>query len=315
MRRWLLCILLLLLPWTGLAELEAHFLDVGHGDCTILVCDGEAMIIDGGPVSSSDLVFTYLRNQGITELKYAVATHPNTDHVGGLPAAFHAAEVRALYTPVTEYDGNRFQVLMDKAAEMNVHVIVPAAGDRLTLGAAEITVFSPLREYADVNDMSIVLRLTYGGHTFLLCGDAGKAVENRLLKSGAELAADVIRISHHGSDTASTAPFLEAVDASWAVISCSERYENPDMVIMERLLGLDATPLCTDYVGDVIIRSDGTALTVQTEKHYVANVRTAVFHRMTCASVDKMSPKNKRIVYSCEQAEYEGFRPCKNCSP
>lgn len=315
MKRWLLCMLLLLLPWTAQAELEAHFLDVGHGDCTILLCDGEAMIIDGGPVSSSDLIFTYLRELGVSELKYAVATHPNTDHVGGLPAAFHAAGVLSLYTPVTAYDGNRFQVLMDKAEEMGVPVIVPEAGDVLTLGSAQLTVLSPLRDYADVNDMSIVLRVAYGSHAFLLCGDAGKAVENRLLKSGANLSADVIRISHHGSDTASTAPFLQAVGASWAVISCSERYENPDDVIMERLLSLRSVPLCTDYVGDVVISSDGTTLTLETEKYYVGNVNSDVFHRMTCASVGKMAQKNKHIVYSCEQAEYEGFRACKNCSP
>lgn len=315
MKKLLICLLLLLLPLCARAEMALHFLDVGHGDCTILLCDGEAMIIDGGPVSSSDLVFTVLRELGVAELKYAVATHPNTDHVGGLPAAFHAAQVHALYTPVTDYDGSRFQVLLDKAAEMNVPVLVPAAGDVLPLGGAEITVLSPMQPYDDVNDMSIVLRVTYGSHAFLLCGDAGKAVENDLLAAGVPLAADVIRVSHHGSDTASTEAFLRAVGASWAVISCSERYENPDPVIMDRLLTLRAIPLCTDIAGDVTIRSDGTALTVETEYYYVGNVNSDVFHRMTCNSVTKMKERNKRTVYSPQQAEHEGFRPCKNCSP
>lgn len=320
LRKWLMCIrallcALLLLPCAALVELEAHFIDVGHGDCTILLCDGEAMIVDGGPVSSNDLIFTYIRQLGITELKYAVATHPNTDHVGGLPAAFHAAKVRALYTPVLEYDGNRFQVLMEKAVEMEVPVIVPAAGQELTLGGAQITVLSPMQAYADVNDMSIVLRVTYGNHAFLLCGDAGKAVEKDLLDAGAELAADVIRISHHGSDTASSRPFLEAVGAQYAVISCSERYENPDPVIMERLLTLRAIPLCTDYSGDVVIRSDGVTLTLNTERYYVGNINSDVYHRMSCSSVEKMKEKNKEVVYSGAEAEFKGYRPCKNCSP
>lgn len=320
MKKLLLCIRILLLcifllPCAALADLEAHFLDVGHGDCTILLCDGEAMIIDGGPVSSSDLIFTYLRELEVSELKYVVATHPNTDHVGGLPSAFHAAKVRTLYTPVTEDDGNRFQVLMDKAAEMNVPVCVPAAGDVLTLGGAEITVLSPSREYADSNDLSIVLRVTYGKRTFLLCGDAGMTVEEELLAAGTAGSADVIRISHHGSDTASTLPFLEAVNAAWAVISCSERYENPDPVIIERLLTLHAVPLCTDYVGDIIICTDGMALQVNTEKYYVGNMNSEVYHRMACSSVKKMKESNKYIIYSGEQAEHEGYRPCKNCSP
>lgn len=315
MKRLLIWLMLLLTPCGALAELEAHFLDVGHGDCTLLLCDSEAMIIDGGPAGSSDLVFTVIRQLGITDLKYAVATHPNTDHVGGLPAAFHAAQVQSLYTPVTEYDGNRFQVLMDKAAEMNVPVVTPAAGDVLALGGAEITVLSPMHAYEDVNDMSIVLRVAYGQNSFLLCGDAGKAVEAELLSCGAPVEADVIRVSHHGSDTASTLPFLQAVDARYAVISCSQRYDNPDEVVMARLLDTGAIPLCTSIAGDVVIRSDGTALTVETEYHYVGNVNSNVFHRMTCHSVAKMKERNKRTIYSPQQAAHEGFRPCKNCSP
>lgn len=315
MKKLLLILLLFLLPCAALADLEAHFLAVGHGDCTILICDGEAMIVDGGPVSSSDMVFSFLQKLGVTELKYAVATHPNTDHVGGLPAAFHAASVQTLYTPVTEYDGSRFQVLMEKAAEMDVPVIVPSAGDVLMLGGAQITILSPMKAYTDMNDMSIVLRVTYGEHAFLLCGDAGSSVESDLLRAGAELQADVIRVSHHGSDTASTPSFLKAVNAKWAVISCSERYENPDPVIMERLLTMRAVPLCTDYTGDIIIRSDGVKLTVSTEVYYVGNINSEVFHRMNCNSVKKMKESNKYIVYSCEQAEYLGFRGCKNCSP
>lgn len=315
MKRLLIWLMLMLMPCAAMAELEAHFLDVGHGDCTILLCDGEAMIVDGGPAGSSDLVFTVLRDLGVTELKYAVATHPNTDHVGGLPSAFHAAQVHALYTPVTEYDGSRFQVLLDKAVEMDVPVIVPSAGDVLTLGGAEITVLSPMHAYADVNDMSIVLRVSYGSHTFLLCGDAGKAVEADLLAAGTPLKADVIRISHHGSDTASTEAFLTAVDAQYAVISCSERYENPDPVIIDRLLAMDAIPLCTNIAGDVTIRSDGLTLQVETEVYFVGNRNSDIYHRMNCNSVKKMKESNKHIVYSGEQAEHEGYRPCKNCFP
>lgn len=321
MKRILLYLLVLLaIPAFAFADLEAHFLDVGHGDCTILLCDGEAAIVDGGPVSSSDMVFTYLRDLGVTEIRYAFATHPQTDHVGGLPAAFHAAKMQALYTPVTEYDNARFGVLMDKAEEMNVPVIVPAVGDQLALGSATITVLSPAKGYTDPNDLSLVLRIDHDSMSLLICGDAGADVEADLIASGANLDVDVIRISHHGSDTATTPKFVAAASPKYAVISCSERYNNPDPDIMQLLLRCEIPVLCTDYLGTIVIEKDDLMCKkeydpIKCEKWYVGNMRTEVFHRHTCSSVDKMSKSNKVALYSTEEAEHKGYRPCKNCSP
>lgn len=311
--RKLLLVLLLILPMTAFADLEAHFLDVGHGDCTIIICDGEAAIIDGGPVSASEFVYSYIQELGITEIKYAFATHPQIDHVGGLPAVFHAANVHALYTPVTEYDNNRFSKLMDKAAEMSVPVIVPAVGDQLPLGRATITVLSPAKQYSDTNDISLVLLIDSADMDILVCGDAGKAVELDLLQSGANLCADVIRISHHGSDTATTPEFVSAVSPQYAVISCSERYENPDPIIMERLIDAAIPILCTDYVGTVVIDSLGEL--PECERWYVGNASTTVYHRYTCPAVQKMADNNHHILYSAAEAVKYEYRPCKNCSP
>lgn len=301
---------------TARADLEAHFLNVGHGDCAIIICDGEAMIIDGGQSGESDRVYTAIRSLGITDLKYAIATHPQADHVGGLPAAFHAATVHALYTPVTEYDSDRFQVLLDKAEEMAVPVIVPAAGDTFSLGGATITIISPIKLYKDANDMSIVLRIDYGQRSFLFCGDAGTAVENALLKAGSHLNVDVLKVAHHGSRSATSPEFAQAVYPEFAVISCSARYDNPDdevLTALHRLSGCNV--LRTDTNGDIAIRTDGEQITCTAEYQYVGNLKTKVYHRMTCNSVAKMKKDNEVVFFTREQAEYEKYRPCKNCSP
>lgn len=316
MKKLLLFFALLLFPLSALADLEAHFLDVGHGDCTIIVCDGEAMIIDGGQSGESDRVFAAIRNLGIENLKCAIATHPQSDHVGGLPAAFHAATVQSLYAPVTEYDSDRFQTLIDKANEMSVPVIVPTAGDTFHIGGATVTVIAPIKQYKDPNDMSIVLRIDYGNHSFLFCGDAGESVEKALIKAGTNLDADVLKVAHHGSDSATTTDFVNAVSPQYAVISCSSRYDNPDEEVLNALY---TVPFCsvlrTDINGDVVITTDGNKLTVTTEYYYVGNVRSEVFHRMTCNSVKKMNNGNKITLYTPGQAEHENYRPCKNCSP
>lgn len=316
MKRILALILAFLLPLTAFADLEARFIDVGHGDCTIIICDGEAMIIDGGESGESDRVFTAIHDLSITELKYAVATHPQSDHVGGLPAAFHAANVRALYSPVTEYDNERFRTLMDKAKEMAVPVFVPVAGDVLTLGNATVTVLAPVKQYKDPNDISIVLRIDYGQHSFLLCADAGVAVEKTLLKAGTNVDADVLKVAHHGSNSATSPEFAQAISPRYSIISCSARYDNPDREVLDALYNV---PRCdvlrTDINGDVVIVSDGETLSVVSEYYYVGNGNSEIFHRMTCSSVSKMKDSNKVTLYTPEQAEYEGYRPCKNCSP
>ena len=74
------------------AELDVHFLDVGQGDSTLIVCDGEAILIDGGPSSTSQMVYSYIR-QHVEELDVAIATYPHDDHIGGLSAALNAVPV------------------------------------------------------------------------------------------------------------------------------------------------------------------------------------------------------------------------------
>ena len=100
--------LLVLLPVLALAELEVHFLDVGQGDCAVVVCDGESMVIDGGPRAAAGSVYRYIRDGlGLTHIDYAVSTHPHADHVYGLSAVLNAAPVDLLLSPVTEWSGKK----------------------------------------------------------------------------------------------------------------------------------------------------------------------------------------------------------------
>lgn len=316
MKKLLLFLLFLFLPLTAFADLEVHFLDVGHGDSTLIICDGEAMLIDGGDAQASDLIYTVLRDQGVTDLKYVVATHPQADHVGGLPAAFHAATVHALYTPVLEYDTERFATLLDKAEEMSVPVIVPTQGDVLTLGGATIKILSPGKQYSEINDMSIVLRLDYEAHSVLFTGDITKGVEMELVNAGADLDVDVLKVAHHGSDTATGIDFVAATSPQYAVISCSTRYDNPDEAVLEALYGCCYTRVIrTDINGNILFHSDGEKLTVTTEAWYIGNINSEIYHRSNCNSADKMKESNKTTFYTTHQADYEGYRPCKNCSP
>lgn len=317
MKRCIFVFLFLLLPMCAFADLEAHFLDVGHGDCTIITCDGETMIIDGGVSSCSQQVFNYLRNLGITDIKYAVASHPDADHIGGLPAAFHAANVQTLLSPVDQHEENRFEVLLKTATEKAVPLVVPKAGEIFSLGNAKITVISPIIQFANTNDLSLVLRLDYGDTSFLFTGDASTAVERDLIARESDIDVDVLKVSHHGSNSGTSSEFVAAVSPQYAVISCENM---PSIEVLYSLA--EPCTLITAQKGNIIIRSDGIALTTGYEKtsspqtnQFVGNANSKVFHLSICDSVSTMSEKNKRYFDTIEQAESKGYRPCKNCSP
>ena len=320
MRRWWRGILLMLLfglaPALARADLAVHILDVGHGDCIILQCDGAAMVIDGGSSGQSQLVYTYLKELGITRVDAVVATHPDGDHIGGLPAVFHAAEVGVLYTPVLKHDTARFTTLLDTATEQAVPVKTLRAGDCFALGGAAVEVLSPAdTEAADTNDWSIVLRVTYGERSFLFCADAGNRIERRLVASGATLDADVLKVSHHGSDSGTLMQFVLAVSPEYAVISGDTRYDNPDDETVLKLLYGSAHLVHTLQNGHVVFTTDGEDLTVTSRQHYLANINTMRYHRMDCGHVGRIHENHLMLLFTREEAEFLQLDPCDHCNP
>ncbi len=261
-------LVLLLLPAIALADLEVYFLDVGQGDCAVVLCDGEAMVIDGGPRTSAGMVYRYIREiLGLRHIDYVISTHPHADHVYGLSSVLNAAPADLLLSPVREWDSKAFEYMLKYAAKQGTPLAVPAVGDTLRLGGAVVTVLHCWPEAVSesrTNDASIVLRIDYGKTSFLFTGDAEDWSEYMMLDAGVSLKADVLKVSHHGSGTASTKPFLEAVQPSWAVISVgkSNEYGHPHRQVLERLEKIGAKTLRTDEQGTIAFRSDGDRLQV-----------------------------------------------------
>lgn len=213
--------IVLTLAFPAYAELRVHFLDVGEADCTIIQCDGECMIIDGGNADDSALVYTYLKDlPGVDVLTAVIATHPHEDHIGGLTGAMHVCRAKALYSPVNAWPAiNRFEMLLRCADMQGITVTVPKAGAGFTLGGAKVTFLNPSRAHDDLNNDSIVVRLEYGSRAFLFAADAEAEAEADMLASGLDLRADVLRVGHHGSSSSTSGAFLKAVKPGVAIIS------------------------------------------------------------------------------------------------
>lgn len=251
-----------------------EYIDVGQGDCALIQCDGHYMLIDGGPASASDVVYTVLKQKGIDNIDVMIATHPHEDHIGGLSGALNYAKVDVCYCSVTSNDTKTFQNLLKYLGKQNKNIIVPSAGDEFKLGSAAVQILGPITSSEDdSNNNSIVTKVTYGDNSFLFMGDAENEEEYSLLRAGADLSCDVLKVGHHGSLSSTTRALLSKTDPEYAVISVGKgnSYGHPTDQTLKRLKYKKIDVYRTDLQGDITFTSDGKNITVTTEKQTTAD--------------------------------------------
>lgn len=318
-------------------EMEVHFIDVGQGDSTLIIQGGHAMLIDAGGNDKGTAVQYYLKKQGIKRLDYLIGTHPDEDHIGGMDVVLYKFETDRVFMPQVSKDTKTYRDVLDTARGKDQTITAPEQGDVYQLGEAFFTVLSDeQKEYADINDASICIRLSFGNNTFLFCGDAGEEAEAALLQSGLPLEADVYKVSHHGSASSSTAEFLEAVSPSYAVVSCGRgnSYGHPDPDTLQRLLHVGADIYRTDRQGTIRAVSDGDTIawSVEGEEtqgeqlqeqdmqeaygHYILNTHTKKYHLPQCPKAADIKAENRQeSELGKAELEEQGYSPCQRCNP
>ena len=242
-------------------ELVVRFLDVGQGDAALISCDGQWLLIDGGPPKASSTLYAILQRLGVTRLDCIVSTHPDADHAGGLSGALEVATCGTFYASTATSDTRTWRGVCDRLERQGVPLSIPAPGDSFDLGAARVTFLGPVRAAPDDNNNSLVLRIDHGGDSFLFTGDAEREEESDLLVAGANLCADVLKVGHHGSAGASSPAFVAAVDPQVAVISVGRNsYGHPTDEVLDRLAAQGARVLRTDQGGDIVATTRGSGI-------------------------------------------------------
>lgn len=245
---------------------SVSFIDVGQADSVLIRNGNYNMLIDAGNNEDGEKLVNYFKSLGIEEFTYVFATHPHEDHIGGMDDIINNFKIDNYYMSNKLSTTKTFMDVLDALDGRNLKYTVPNKGDTLKLGDANIKVIYPGDDKSNINDSSIVLKITYGKNSFLLTGDATSNVERKIYNE--DIKSDVLKVAHHGSSYSSTDVFLDKVKPYYAVISVGKNniYNHPSNKTLEKLNKRNIKVYRTDLDGTIVFISDGDNLSVKALK-------------------------------------------------
>ena len=250
-------------------DLTVTFIDVGQGDSILIQQGSNAILIDSGAFHQRERVINTLDSLGVTYLDYVIATHPHADHMGAMNAIIDTYDIGHVMMPNAINNTVAFERMLESIANKGLRIEHPVPGRSIVAGNIELEIVAPNSErYSNLNNHSIITRLGWGETSFLFTGDAEVLSENEVLENGFNISADVLDVGHHGSSTSTSENFLDAVSPELAILSLAadNMYGHPHVEVMERLEARNITVYRTDTMGTIILRSDGTNISVTTER-------------------------------------------------
>ncbi len=262
-------------------DLHVYMLNVGQSDATLIQYKGKNMLIDTGDVEHREDLVKSLRARNVKELDAVLITHPHADHLGGMASLFKEFKIHQIYDNGQASNTAMYKNYLKSIKEKNVAYKTLKKGDSFTLDKdVQFQVFAPsepyfsktatpnLKENSLTNNNSIVCKMTYKDFAILFSGDAEKESEERMVKEfKTQLRSDVLKAGHHGSKTASSLPFLQAVMPKAATISCAagNSYGFPNQETLQNLKKVSAQVYRTDQDGTITIFSDGASYSIKKE--------------------------------------------------
>lgn len=253
------------------AEQSTIYIDVGQGD-SILIQDGYGfdVLIDGGKQEAGPIVLDSLRAQGITDLDVMLASHADSDHIGGLISVLQASDIMVHQVLYNGYPGdtatwNSFASAVAAAGLVLTAVQFPTD---LTWGMMQAHILNPAAGLSDpeTNEASVVIRLDYGSINYLFTGDISSTIEATVVARQTPIASEILKVAHHGSAYSTGDLFLAEANPTMSIISVGlNSYDHPSPLTIDRIVNSGSQVLRTDQSGNITINSDGSAFTVSTD--------------------------------------------------
>jgi len=248
-------------------NISVHFIDVGQGDSIFIDTQNVDVLIDGGSASASQTVLDYLDSLNVTLIHLVIATHAHEDHIGGLVDILDSSlTINEVLVNNQTHTSATYTNFITLAESHNLTVAQRGQTFNLT-ETANLTVYNPVQplEFSDLNDNSIVTKLQAGNTRFLFTGNAETPAEQSIIDADLNLQSDVLKVGHHGSNTATSQAFLDLVDPSYAIICAGvdNSYGHPHNETIQKLLTKGVTIYGTHVSGTIVASTDGTTITFQ----------------------------------------------------
>jgi len=279
-RKYVLIPLILVAILTTLAAislpdqyLHVSFLDVGEGDATLIQSSGQNILVDGGPTPQAiSLGLSQKLPFWEHTIDLVILTHPHLDHLSGLIEVLNRYNVKAILAPEMSVNSAAYDEWMNLIKTKNIPLNIAEKGQQIKLNnGVSIEILNPppgatANTETDMENLGIVLKLSYGRQSFLLTADIFSEAETRLIKERGDLSCTVLKVAHHGSNTSTSADFLNVAHPQAAVISCGagNLFGHPQSAVLERLT--KQTIYRTDLSGSIEFTTDGSKIWVKTNR-------------------------------------------------
>ena len=302
------------------------------------------MLIDAGESQYGGTVVKYIKDKGYSKIDYLIATHPHSDHIGGLTEVIQSLNIGTIYMSNAVHTTRTYENLLTAIKDKGKKMKRAKAGvEIINTKDVKASFVAPVSDkYSDLNDYSTVVRLDHGKKSFLFTGDATTKSESEIT---ANISVDVLKVGHHGSDTSNGESFIKRISPSHAIIQVGKgnKYGHPTQDVIARLQRHGAKVYRTDESGTIIVTSDGSSIKVdskatanapakdtskktesKTEKNTEKKTKKKTeskgdmvyvtktgkkYHRGNCSSLSK-----SKIEIPLKEAR-EKYEPCKRCNP
>lgn len=247
------------------SNLEVYYFDVGQADSILIRENDNNILIDAGNNEDGEKLVNYLKNDlNIEKFNMVVGTHPHEDHIGGLDNVIDSFDIDTILMPNATSTSKTFENVLDSIEKKDYKITVPKNNEVFNYNNINIKVLYTGTDEKDLNNTSIVLKLTYQNNKFLFMGDATSKVEKKLLNE--DIKSDVLKIGHHGSEYSTTKNFLDKVNPQYAIIEVGKNntYKHPKEITLDKLNKKNIKIYRTDIDGTIKVVSDGNNLKFET---------------------------------------------------